>query len=1812
MSITSKSNRTLVIVSLLLAVAAIAVAAPWGGGFGLFGSGNAVNASGMRTGAPISAPMMVDSPFGHNTGRRTAVSVVGNNPLLLYSIDDGTAEDSIGLTAGGSFIALNSFPVTGGNNVINSISIAFGTPAFPDPTLDGLAYTAVLWSDPNGDGSPTDAVVLATAPGVVSMQGTDTFLTSNIAPTMVTTPNFFVGFVITHAAGQFPAAFDETAPTLSNRSFINIGSDPNNMTGSITIESVGLVGNWLIRADGTGGATPSPTATPMCTPSYTTTTSMGNSIIPGTTDTGNHSDDGTTPIALPFPVTFYGTSYNNAVVDSNGTLQFVSDFTAFSNACLPSVNHNDTIFPYWDDLYTVDTAGGQGIFTAVTGSAPNRTFIVEWRAQFCCSSGAPVVDFEILLHEDSPNFEVVYGSLNGNTGSGATIGVQKDTGSSFTQFSCNTASLSDGLMVSYTLDTCGTPTATPTGTCTPAWQNETAMATARRNPATVAVGSNLYAITGFNSAPDYTAVNERFNGASWTTLAPIPVPHAQSRGAAVGTNIYVPGGYNSISFGGPLDTMQIYNTTTDTWSSGMTLPAARAGVAATAFNNLVYVIAGYNPVGTGHNDVYIYDPGTNTYTTGAPMPGTQGNAAGVLFNGEIYVVGGGTAPGAQYAYNPTTNTWRTIAVLPTTGGTCQSDNGFVLDNELWLVGCLGLPINEQVWIYNAGSDSWRAGPSYSMDHQGPGAALFNGRGFAVGGGAAGGGDVAVESVGPCGPTPTATATPTNTPTNTPTATATATPTGSPSCTPAQITTLFATNNGGSAGGAVYFDVTVAANPISVTALDINTASTVSFSNLQVWVLPGMTSVGNETNMALWTQVATGSGTGAGADLPTHVTLSNPIPLNAGTIYGIALVADPAITHNYTNGTGGNQNFSNADLSIALGAASNVPFTAPVFTPRVWNGTIYYGGVCGTPTATPTCTPGGTPGPWSTSSPYPITDVRYGFVQTATHGYVFGGVSDGTRVNTVNRVDFATGVWQSRAAMPFSSEAPTCALMASTGLVYCTEGDTGTGFASYNIATDTWTPLASIPGTDHYGSASGAFNGKVFVAGGSTGFSNAVQVYDVATNTWSSGTAAPNDFLLAGYQQVGQYLYVVGGFEVAGPNRAAAAMTSVLSGGQSEAPDANNATTLRLDMTSAPGAWSTGPAFTPARADFGLAFDAGTNKLYAIGGDITGGGFFDSTNLVDELSVASWPAGSWAASTPNLPLPNRQANQAGFYGAGQIWSVGGLDGSTFAFSADVERRSNGSGCPSGTPTSTPTGTVTPTPTNTPTATPTCTPSYTTSTQAGAIIPGTTDTGNHADDGTTPITIPFTVNLYGTPYTAANVDSNGTLQFLSSVTNFTNACLPAAAYNDAIFPHWDDLRTDANTGCASFPGGTCGIYTAVTGSAPNRTFVIEWRAVYFANTATTANFEVLMHENSSNFEVVYGTLAGGGTSATAGVQQGTGTQFTQFACNTSLADNTQVNYTLGTCGTPTATPTNTPTGTGTATATPTATPSCTPAWTFGASLPGAVPLVRSVGDYFPGNGFFYAMGGRSADTAGSDYTHPFEYNPGTNTWAVKAATYPDNQVNNMACAVLTAGTPQIYCVGGSAAGAATATARVFSYDPVTDTITNLTAPDNWPGDVSGTVLPGGFAVVSNKLYIIGGFNINVGMTSQTWEFDPTAAVGSRWLQRLDYPQQRGYVPAATIGGLIYTGGGSLWNGTTLDDTVDSYKYDPVANTWTAIANIPRATGETRAVNVGNKMWVLGGGRTAPNPSNEVDIFDPVAGTWSVGMPFTTARREFRGRR
>src|SRR6266480_2731894 len=66
----------------------------------------------------------------------------------------------------------------------------------------------------------------------------------------------------------------------------------------------------------------------------------------------------------------------------------------------------------------------------------------------------------------------------------------------------------------------------------------------------------------------------------------------------------------------------------------------------------------------------------------------------------------------------------------------------------------------------------------------------------------------------------------------------------------------------------------------------------------------------------------------------------------------------------------------------------------------------------------------------------------------------------------------------------------------------------------------------------------------------------------------------------------------------------------------------------------------------------------------------------------------------------------------------------------------------------------------------------------------IVPGTTDTGNHEDDGDTLVPLPFTFQLYDQAYNAVNVSSNGRLDFVcvNEAGGYVSACLtiPSSVY------------------------------------------------------------------------------------------------------------------------------------------------------------------------------------------------------------------------------------------------------------------------------------------------------------------------------------------------------------------------------------------------------------------------------------------------
>jgi hypothetical protein len=225
----------------------------------------------------------------------------------------------------------------------------------------------------------------------------------------------------------------------------------------------------------------------------------------------------------------------------------------------------------------------------------------------------------------------------------------------------------------------------------------------------------------------------------------------------------------------------------------------------------------------------------------------------------------------------------------------------------------------------------------------------------------------------------------------------------------------------------------------------------------------------------------------------------------------------------------------------------------------------------------------------------------------------------------------------------------------------------------------------------------------------------------------------------------------------------------------------------------------------------------------------------------------------------------------------------------------------------------------------------------------IVPGDTDIGNHCGvvGCDTFIPLPFNFQLYGTTYNGVNVSDNGRLDFVNvnEPGGYITACLPAPPgyftglpYDNTIFALWQDHVTLATLdGCSSFPGGTCGVFTSVTGSAPNRIFNIEWRTVLYWDETAPQNFEVRLYENDPNerFDVVIATLTPPEFGPlerewVSGVQGDSNLGFyTEDFCicwPDSPPQNESRTYMLTPCVTPSATPTVTPTATPRPTPTP----------------------------------------------------------------------------------------------------------------------------------------------------------------------------------------------------------------------------------------------------------------------------------------------------
>jgi N-acetylneuraminic acid mutarotase len=150
-------------------------------------------------------------------------------------------------------------------------------------------------------------------------------------------------------------------------------------------------------------------------------------------------------------------------------------------------------------------------------------------------------------------------------------------------------------------------------------------------------------------------------------------------------------------------------------------------------------------------------------------------------------------------------------------------------------------------------------------------------------------------------------------------------------------------------------------------------------------------------------------------------------------------------------------------------------------------------------------------------------------------YVAGGKdNDGFATRTLFAYSRRTGAWTRRADLPIASACGASGLI--SGYLYVYQGCTGAGFGNggalmrYSPATDAWATL-SYSADGHGYPVAGVIKGKLYILGGYTALNvggATAEVYDPATNTWTRMPPMPRPRVEASSAVLNGKLYVIGG------------------------------------------------------------------------------------------------------------------------------------------------------------------------------------------------------------------------------------------------------------------------------------------------------------------------------------------------------------------------------------------------------------------------------------------------------------------------------------------------------------------------------------------------------------------------------------------------------------------------------------------------------------------------------------------------------------
>ncbi len=262
----------------------------------------------------------------------------------------------------------------------------------------------------------------------------------------------------------------------------------------------------------------------------------------------------------------------------------------------------------------------------------------------------------------------------------------------------------------------------------------------------VKVNDKMYVLAGFLSGLQITAATEIYDATTdtWSSGAPMPTAVTHMGAVAVGNEIWVLAGFVGNHPGVATDLVQIYNTVTDTWSVGPTLPNPRGSAAAAYSEGKIHFFGGLLPDRvTDVGEHYILDVNNQAagWQAAAPMPAPRNHLSGAAVNGKIYAIGGqfGHDSGVQdqsflHVYDPSTNAWTQLTNLPSARS--HFEPGTIVHNDKIIIvgGRRGGFFFDDVTEYDPATNQWTERCELPTNLLAPAAKVFGDRLIVANGG----------------------------------------------------------------------------------------------------------------------------------------------------------------------------------------------------------------------------------------------------------------------------------------------------------------------------------------------------------------------------------------------------------------------------------------------------------------------------------------------------------------------------------------------------------------------------------------------------------------------------------------------------------------------------------------------------------------------------------------------------------------------------------------------------------------------------------------------------------------------------------------------------------------------------------------------------------------------------------------------------------------------------------------------------------------------------------------------------------------------